>query len=349
MRPQRTPVLRWLSLRVRLTCLAIFAVSLFVPPYVSDSTYAAEDVTDQDVEYLFVEDGFLMKTSSLTEGARLAYGEGIYHTVEDGETISSIAKLYKIKQETIRWANSLNDGAGVKPGQRLLILPVDGVVHVVERGQNLIKIAELYKVSVDEIAKQNNIENGYLRSGQQLIIPGGKPPAPPTAIAQNPPKAGTTPAPGRVIPGVPEGQKPIPPRRGFYDGPVGKGTFMNPCGCYITQYFSGKHFALDMQAKNDGGKIGGPIYAAGDGEVIRADYGWNGGYGNVIEIDHGNGVITLYGHNKELLVKAGDKVKKGEQISVMGRTGLVYGKTGIHVHFEVRVNGVKKNPLPYIQ
>lgn len=344
MRPQRTPVLRWLSLRVRLACVAIFVVSLFLPPYVPDSTLAAEEPAEDDLQFLLVEDGFLMKTSTLTDqGARLAYTEGIYHTVESGESLSSIAKLYDIKVETIRWANNLGPNDGVKPGQSLLILPVDGLVHTVARGQNLIKIAEMYGISIDAIAHQNNITDSYLRSGQQLIIPGGKPIQPkPAIIAVNPSSI-----PSRSSQASSTGTKPIPPRRSLYDGAVGKGVLQNPCKCYVTQYFSARHFALDMQGKTET-TIGGPIFAASDGEVTRADYGWNGGYGNVIEIDHGNGLVTLYAHNKTLLVKAGDTIKKGEEIAEMGRTGLVYGKTGIHVHFEVRVKGVKKNPTLYL-
>jgi murein DD-endopeptidase MepM/ murein hydrolase activator NlpD len=124
------------------------------------------------------------------------------------------------------------------------------------------------------------------------------------------------------------------------------GVLQKPCSaaCFPTQYYHPGHYAIDMQERG-----GGPIFAAEAGTVIRADYGWNGGYGNVVEIDHGNDLITVYGHNKELGVKVGDTVSRGQKIADMGNTGLVYGKTGIHVHFEVRLKGVKKNPLLYIQ
>ena len=69
----------------------------------------------------------------------------------------------------------------------------------------------------------------------------------------------------------------------------------------------------------------------------------------MVEVDHGNGLVTLYGHNKELYVKKGDTVSRGQTISWMGNSGLVYGPTGIHVHFEVRLNGVKKNPELYLE
>ena len=83
--------------------------------------------------------------------------------------------------------------------------------------------------------------------------------------------------------------------------------------------------------------------------MSRADEGWNGGYGNVVVIDHGNGIQTLYAHNKTLYVQKGDIVTRGQPIAFMGNTGLVHGPTGIHLHFEVHVNGFKKNPLIYLQ
>ena len=64
---------------------------------------------------------------------------------------------------------------------------------------------------------------------------------------------------------------------------------------------------------------------------------------------HGNGLVTLYAHNKEHYVRDGAVVQRGQMIAGMGNTGRVYGKTGIHVHFEVRLNGVKKNPLLYLE
>ena len=75
--------------------------------------------------------------------------------------------------------------------------------------------------------------------------------------------------------------------------------------------------------------------------------GWNqGGYGNYIIIDHGQGLATLYGHNSKLLVSRGERVTRGQLIALMGSTGR---STGPHVHFEVRIGGRRVNPLTYIQ
>lgn len=70
------------------------------------------------------------------------------------------------------------------------------------------------------------------------------------------------------------------------------------------------------------------------------------GYGNLVEINHGNGYITRYGHNKKIRVAVGDTVKKGEIISLMGSTGR---STGPHVHFEVIKNGRQINPQRFVQ
>ncbi len=105
--------------------------------------------------------------------------------------------------------------------------------------------------------------------------------------------------------------------------------------------FTGKremHKGLDFA-----GTMGADIIAVGDGVVT-----WSGkrfGYGNLVEINHGNGYATRYGHNQRNLVKVGDKVKKGELVALMGSSGR---STGPHVHFEVLLNGKAVNPSRYL-
>jgi murein DD-endopeptidase MepM/ murein hydrolase activator NlpD len=91
------------------------------------------------------------------------------------------------------------------------------------------------------------------------------------------------------------------------------------------------------------GQRGADVLAVAGGVVSFA--GAKPGYGNVVEIDHGNGYMTRYGHNDKNIVQAGDPVKAGEVISKMGRTGRA---TGVHVHFEVWLNGRLLNPSEYI-
>lgn len=333
-------VRHWLSLRIRLACIAVFLIGSLLPPYIPKEALASTEgqLPEDSPQYLLVEDGFLMKSSSLTEqGARRAYAQGLLYTVQSGDSIEKIAAKYNIKAETVRWANNMADNATIKPGQQLVILPVDGVLHTVTRGQTISRIAEVYSIPAAEIESQNKIEGGFILAGQELIIPGAKPiVAKPAAVAGTPAKPGATPArPAPASPGKPVAAAATDTL----------GLLRMPCDkCNYTQYFRPGHYAVDIQQKG-----GGPVFASEAGTVIRADYGWEGGYGNVIEIDHGNGLVTLYAHNKELYVKKGDKVTRGQNISFMGNTGRVYGVTGIHVHFEVRLNGEKKNPLLYLK
>lgn len=92
------------------------------------------------------------------------------------------------------------------------------------------------------------------------------------------------------------------------------------------------------------GPIGTPIYATADGIIGRT--GWVGGYGNMVEIDHGKGIQTRYGHMSAIRIAAGAHVKRGQLIGLMGSTGR---STGSHLHYEVRLDGRAVNPTPFLR
>ena len=100
------------------------------------------------------------------------------------------------------------------------------------------------------------------------------------------------------------------------------------------------HAGIDLA-----GPIGTPIYATADATVGRSEYN-NGGYGNLVELEHGHGIQTRYGHLSKSLVSAGQKVKRGDMIGLMGSTGR---STGSHLHYEVRIDGKAVNPVPFLQ
>jgi len=115
-------------------------------------------------------------------------------------------------------------------------------------------------------------------------------------------------------------------------------TWIVPVKGVITQEFKGdEHHGVDIGCNIE------PIYASNDGIISFS--GWKGVYGNCIIISHGKGIETLYGHNSEILVKVGDKVKQGDIISVAGNTGYSFG---VHCHWEIRVNGICMNPMDFV-
>jgi murein DD-endopeptidase MepM/ murein hydrolase activator NlpD len=121
------------------------------------------------------------------------------------------------------------------------------------------------------------------------------------------------------------------PVRGWVTSPFGNRT--SP--------FSGIlkfHEGMDIAAQT-----GTPVVAPADGVIIKA--GFSTGYGNMVEISHGYGIRTIFGHNTRLNVKAGQRVRRGDVVSYVGDTGT---STGPHLHYEVRVNGLPVNPVRYL-
>ena len=126
--------------------------------------------------------------------------------------------------------------------------------------------------------------------------------------------------------------------------PVGK------AGTYITSGYGNRLHPIQGVYKNHSGidignaGYGAPVVAAADGVVTFA--GVMGGYGNCVMINHGDGIVTLYGHGQEVLTTLGTQVSQGDVIMLVGSTG---NSTGPHLHFEVRKNGVIQDPISYLK
>ena len=244
----------------------------------------------------------------------------LQYAVKSGETIFDIAHKFGLKVATLNWANKLTSRQNPRVGQTLRIPPVDGVYYAVQNGDSLSDIAKNHNVDTEKIEAYNTLnEGGVLSVGQELFVPGAQ-----KVFVQPPETSGVT---GVASSG---GLSSI----GF--------KLRRPTQGVLTQGYHKSHFAIDIA-----NSMNTPIYAAASGTVIKSDNGWNYGYGNYIVIDHGNGIQTLYAHNNIRKVEVGDEVKTGQLISLMGNTGNVWGPTGIHLHFEVRIRGRKVNPLNY--
>lgn len=252
--------------------------------------------------------------------------EVVYYEVHPGDVIGEIAKRYGVSAASILWANSLSARSYIRPGDKLKVPPVSGVLHLVKKGDTVRKIAQLYKAKEEDIIAFNKLRPGGtdIVVGEELVVPQGLKATPVSA-----------PAPLR---GVLANIAAPPPS---VEAPAGSGYIWPAAVRRITQYFGLRHTGIDI-----GGPLGTAIYAARLGVVRTAQCGWNGGYGCFIVIDHGGGAQTAYGHASQLYVEVGQEVQQGQTIAGMGSTGR---STGSHVHFEVRVRGVRQNPLRYVR
>ena len=123
--------------------------------------------------------------------------------------------------------------------------------------------------------------------------------------------------------------------------PIIDGWFSSNFG-YRIDPFTGQqsmHEGIDFPADT-----GTPIVATASGKIIYAE--WHPAYGKMIEIDHGNGLVSRYAHTSAMHVKEGDLVVRGQKVAAVGSTGR---STGPHLHFEVRLNGVPQNPARFLQ
>ena len=302
--------------------LIFFAIT--VGPVIFTSNGEQEQVTSNVLSTPVYGSDFLTKQAE--EVRQFRGGEIITHVVAEGETISSIATLYGLQQDTILWENELTATSKINPGDELQILPIDGVRHKVTRGETIYSIGKKYgldqaqvQVIVDYPFNDFlNDETFELAVGDEIMVPDGVPPrktitAPVTRTVYTTPDAGAVTA---------------------------AGVFVWPTSGRITQGYRFYHKAWDIA---NGG--GGPILAADAGTVVAA--GWDpSGYGNKVVIDHGNGFVTLYAHQSVLQVRVGQRVNRGDVIGQMGSTGR---STGVHLHFEIRQGGVLLDPGSFLR
>jgi len=270
--------------------------------------------------------------------------ELVKYTVEDGDTVFGIAEKFGLKPETILWGNYgllLDSPHSLKPGQELIILPVDGVYWqwVADNKGGLPAFAKYFGVQPEDIinlpanhldpAVVGDINTPNIPDGSWLVIPGGKR----DFISWSAPLGVTRadPAFARVLgPGTCEA---------INGGAVGYGTFIWPSGQHILSGFDyspgTNHFGIDIA-----GDTGDPVWATDAGVIVYA--GWNNwGYGNMVLVDHGGGFQSLYAHLSGISVGCGQSVGQGDIVGSLGNTG---NSSGSHLHFEIMTSHAKINP-----
>ena len=262
------------------------------------------------------------------------------YTVTHGDTVTAVAARFGVSEGTIREANGLSKTDVLHVGETLVILPITGIEHVVAIGDTFQSLAKEYDADASDIASYNNMDaTDNLVVGTTVIIPNGE--ATITKTVTNV-KTGKT-------------QKIVVTGTGLSGGvSAPHGYFIQPIvpnGTTIvkTQGFHGAYNAIDVGAPQ-----GTPIHAMADGVVVVANgpacpadapVTWDGGYGNMTVIKHPNGAETLYAHQTCLNVTVGEAVTQGEVIGKVGHTGHVEGRTGNHLHFEIR--GISPTPILY--
>jgi len=231
----------------------------------------------------------------------------ITYTVRAGDIPEEIAFSFGINTDTLLWANNLKDGDLIRPGDNLIILPINGIGHKVIKSDSTVSLATKYSADEEEIRQFNFLGvNDGLKIGDYIIIPNGEMPyvAPKKSVSA---------------------ARFVSSNNGAYAQSYG---FIMP----TTGFNWGRKHATN--AVDIANKCGTPIYAAASGIINLVDVvGWNGGYGKYIKIIHDKGIMTLYAHLSQSLVQTGQSVRQGELIALMGTTGR---STGCHVHFEVR-------------
>jgi murein DD-endopeptidase MepM/ murein hydrolase activator NlpD len=304
----------------------IFAVIILGPVLVKNAEIEGEQQASSGV-LVTKAYGQSLTTMQAEEVKQFRGGEIITHTVQDGETLSSIAQRYGLQINTIQWENDLADNVKLKPGQELRILPIDGVRHKVQRGETIYTIGKKYSLEGSEVQSMVdypfneflNDETYELATGQFIIVPDG---VKPDVVAVKP---------------TPKFAKVLTPDAGAV---TGSGSFVWPAAGMITQGYRFYHKAFDIA-----NRAAGPILAADSGTVISA--GWDSsGYGNKVMVDHGNGYVTLYGHLSVIQVNAGQRVNRGDTLGQMGSTGR---STGTHLHFEIRKGAGLQNPGDFLK
>jgi murein DD-endopeptidase MepM/ murein hydrolase activator NlpD len=261
------------------------------------------------------------------------------YRVMRGDAMLAIAEKFKIKSATILYVNKtlLDDNPhNLRPGMELLIPPVDGVYYEWKEGDTIEEVAKTFDAKPEDIinfrGNQIDLTNPTIKPGTQVMIPGGS-----RALRDW----------SKDLVTIARSDTGSTGTSDFGSNACGGGPVDNTFGWPANNHsISGNeygpgHLAIDIAANERD-----PIYAAAAGVVTMAQGGYNYGYGNVVEIDHGNGFVTVYAHLSQINVSVCESVGQGSLIGLAGSTGNAFGA---HLHFEIRLGGSNVNPHDYVQ
>jgi LysM repeat protein len=243
----------------------------------------------------------------------------IEYVAKASDTVETIANTYEVKLTTITMPNGINKDTVLTQGQKLMFPSIDGIIYKIKDGETLWDLASLYEIDFDDLLYINNLTSpDKLKLGQQIILPGVE-----VIKLQNPSE------PKKVA------------AKTASSASLSRGIW--PASGSVTSKF-GQRWGKEHNGIDIGASTGTNVKAFMAGKVTYS--GWESGYGNLVIINHGNGLQTYYAHNSKLLVNIGQSVDSGSIIAKSGNTG---NSTGPHIHFEVRKNGTPVNPYSYLK
>ena len=291
--------------------------------------------------------------------------EQITYKVKKKDTIPAIAKRYGVKQDTILMNNKDALNNKMKVGDTITFPSIDGLYYKLEKNDTLAKIAKKYGISVVDIVDYNNINPKKLKAGSTIFLKGvtlqkykdveGRLIAAQQAKEDKKKNKEKEKEKPEKPPKGAKGSAPPPPPTPQDDDDGGRSAAYSGAGfAYPVRYagvsspFGNRfhpvlkryilHTGVDLVAKYV------PLRAAKSGVVTFA--GNMSGYGKIIIIRHDNGYETRYAHLSVISTNVGEHVNQGDLIGKTGNSGRT---TGAHLHFEIRQNGVPKNPMKYLR
>lgn len=260
------------------------------------------------------------------------------YKVAKGDTMSTIAEKHGLGLSKLREVNSDVKGDLLTIGQELKLVKMEPVVHIMIAKQVTVeetipfttKTTSSSELFSGQTKVNKNGENGLKKVTYKVISENGK------QIEQQELNSVVLKEP--TVKEVVRGTKTVSASRGG----GGSGSLAWPLRGSITSRYgprgSGFHTGIDIS-----GTKGTPFYAAGNGRVIFA--GWSGAYGNLLIVDHGNGLTTKYAHLTAFKVSLGQSVSRGDLLGTVGSTGR---STGSHLHFETNINSKHVDPMRYL-
>ena len=290
-------------------------------------------------------------------GCQGYHSDGEFLYVKRGDTLYSLTKKNDLSMRAVIKENNLTQPYTLKVGQKLKI--PQPKLHTVEKGDTLYNISKKYQMSVHELSKMNELKEPYtIHLGQRLKIRDPED----VLVASNQKQTGVSAARAKTLAEEKylNNQKETPLK--VQNTPQSRSKGVARSSAKIPYWQSKKKFSWPVQGQvvskfglnaqgqqNDGinikAKQGAYVKAAEEGVIGYASDGLKG-YGNLILIRHKSGWLTAYAHNQKLLVKKGQKVKKGQNIALVGSTGNV---STPQLHFEIRYKTKVVDPQNYLK